>query len=72
MYVHDGFVVRGWDNAIPFQACFILGSSIEGEDTGSPRVSRHLARHALVAVTAPGLLVHEVENLLQVRFDKAV
>ena len=72
MYVHDVFVIRGRDNAIPLQASVVVCSCIEGEDAWSPRVSRHLARHALVAVTAPGLVVHEVEHLLQVRFDKAV
>ena len=65
MYVHDVLVIRVRNNAIPFKASIVVGGCIEGEDAGPPRVSRHLARHALVAVTAPGLVVYEEEHLLQ-------
>ena len=72
MYVHDVLVIRVRNNAIPFQASIVVGGCIEGEDAGSARVSRHLARHALVAVTAPGLVVYEEEHLLQQMFKRCL
>ena len=45
--------------------CIGLIAVCEGEEARSARVFRHLACHALVAVSAPSHLIHEEENLVQ-------